>query len=360
MNQSRLDRVIGYMLQTQMEQLIISDPATIFYLTGEWIHPGERMLVLYLNLSGEKHLFINALFPVQLQEADGVQAHYFSDTEDSISLLSEFISDEGDIGVDKTWPARFLLPLMEKHPHATFINGSLAVDSVRLIKDLDEQAAMRKASELNDQAMKFLAASVEDECTELSLSRLLKKTYRIMGTDGVSFSPIIAFGANAALPHHDPGNSQLQPGDSIICDIGCIKDSYCSDMTRTFFYKTVSDKARRVYDLVHQANLAAIAAVRPGARFCDVDAAARQVIEAGGYGPYFTHRTGHAIGIEVHEFGDVSSVNTALLEPGMVFSIEPGIYLQNEFGVRIEDLVLVTETGCEVLNQFSKALTIIG
>lgn len=359
MNQSRLHRVIDSMLQTQMEQLIISDPATIFYLTGAWIHPGERMLVLYLNLSGEKHLFVNALFPVQLEEAAGLQVHYFSDTEDSIALMSEFMNDEGDIGVDKTWPARFLLPLMERLPHATFINGSIAADSVRLIKDQDEQTLMRTASELNDQAMKVLAASVEEGCTELALSRLLKETYRAMGTDGISFAPIIAFGANAALPHHDPGHAQLHPGDSIICDIGCIKDNYCSDMTRTFFYKAVSEKARRVYDLVHQANLAAIAAVRPGARFCDVDAAARQVIEAGGYGAYFTHRTGHAIGIEVHEYGDVSSVNTALLEPGMVFSIEPGIYLQNEFGVRIEDLVLVTDTGCEVLNHFTKALTII-
>jgi len=359
-NQLRLDQVTDYMHQTQMEQLLISDPASIFYLTGEWIHPGERMLVLYLNLSGEKRLFVNGLFPIQVKDASGLQITYFSDTDDNISLLAEFMTDEGDIGVDKTWPARFLLPLMEKLPHAAFINGSQAVDSVRLIKDVDEQALMRKASELNDQAMNVLASSVEEGCTELELSRLLKETYRVLGTDGISFTPIIAFGANAALPHHDTGNAMIQPGASVICDIGCIKDDYCSDMTRTFFYKTVSEKARQVYDLVHQANLAAIAAVRPGARFCDVDAAARQVIEAGGYGAYFTHRTGHSIGIEVHEFGDVSSVNTARLEPGMVFSIEPGIYLQNEFGVRIEDLVLVTETGCEVLNHFTKALTVIG
>ncbi|MDK9710023.1 M24 family metallopeptidase [Acidaminobacter sp.] len=360
MNQLRLDRVTDYMLQTQMGQMLISDPASIFYLTGVWIQPGERMLVLYLNLSGEKRLFVNGLFPIQTKDASDLQIHYFSDTDDSISLLAEYMRDEGDIGIDKTWPARFLLPLMEKLSHASFIIGSPAVDSVRLVKDVNEQALMRNASELNDQAMKVLASSVEDGCTELELSRLLKETYRTLGTDGISFTPIIAFGANAALPHHDSGNVPIQPGASIICDIGCIKDDYCSDMTRTFFYKSVSEKARQVYDLVHQANLAAIAAVRPGARFCDVDTAARQVIEAGGYGAFFTHRTGHSIGMEVHEFGDVSSVNTARLERGMVFSIEPGIYLQNEFGVRIEDLVLVTETGCEVLNHFSKALTVIG
>lgn len=359
-NQSRLDHVTEFMLQNQMEQLLISDPASIFYLTGEWIQPGERLLVLYLNLRGEKRLFLNALFPFQLEEDSGIQVNYYRDTDDIISILAEFMEDEGEIGVDKTWPARFLLPLMSKLPHAEFTNGSVGVDTLRMIKDPEEQSLMKKASLLNDQAMQVLIESVAEGTTELELSRILKASYRGMGADGISFAPIIAFGANAALPHHDTGNALIQPGDSIICDIGCLKDNYCSDMTRTFFYKTISDKARQVYDLVLQANLAAISAVRPGARFCDVDAAARQVIEAGGYGAAFTHRTGHSIGIEVHESGDVSSINTALLVPGMVFSIEPGIYLQNEFGIRIEDLVLVTETGCEILNHFTKELTILG
>jgi len=348
------------MVENQMEQLIISDPTAIFYLTGIWIHPGERMLVLYLNLSGEKVLLLNALFPIQLHSTPDLQISFYSDTDDCVASLAGLMKDEGEVGVDKTWPARFLLPLMEKLPHATFINGSMAVDGLRLIKDREEQTLMRAASSLNDQAMRVLMAAIEDSATEQALCLTLKETYRAIGAEGVSFTPIIAFGANAALPHHDSGDTLIQPGDAIICDIGCVKSDYCSDMTRTFFYKTASEKARAVYDLVRRANLAAIAAVRPGARFCDVDAAARQVIEAGGYGPCFTHRTGHAIGIEVHEFGDASSTNTAFLEPGMIFSIEPGIYLQNEFGVRIEDLVLVTENGCEVLNHFTKELTIIG
>ena len=131
-------------------------------------------------------------------------------------------------------------------------------------------------------------------------------------------------------------------------------------MTRTVFYKSASDKAKEVYNIVREANEKAISIVKPGVRFCDIDAAARNYIEEKGYGKYFTHRTGHSIGIEVHDFGDVSSVNTDKVAPGMIFSIEPGIYLPGEFGVRIEDLVLVTEDGCEVLNKFSKDLTIIG
>ncbi|SCZ79274.1 M24 family metallopeptidase [Acidaminobacter hydrogenoformans] len=360
MNQTRLNAVTNQMRKQHMAQLIVSDPASIYYLTGEWIHPGERLLVLYLNLNGAKILLLNALFPLALQTDSGLTLKYFKDTEDGVSILAELMADEGDIGVDKNWPARFLLPLMEKLPHASFINGSFTIDSIRMVKDQAEQHLMRKASALNDQAMQLLQEAVSHDATELELSAVLKEAYRSLGADDLSFTPIIAFGANAALPHHDTGSTRLKPGDAIICDIGCVKEDYCSDMTRTFFYKTVSDKAREVYELVRKANLAAIEEVRPGARFCDIDAAARKIIEEGGYGPYFTHRTGHAIGLEVHEFGDVSSGNTARLEPGMIFSIEPGIYLDTEFGVRIEDLVLVTDTGCEVLNHFTKDLVVIG
>ena len=359
MNQARIDQVTQHMRQHHLEQLILSDPATIFYLTGHWILPGERLLVLALSLSRQPRLFLNALFPLALPEDSELELHYFNDTDDSVAFLAEHLEDTGEIGVEKTWPACFLLPLMAALPHANFVNGSFAVDEVRMLKDSTEQAAMREASRLNDQAMAALTAEITGGCSEQSLSRRLKELYETLGADSPSFTPIIGFGPNTALPHHDTGSALLQPGDAIILDIGCLKDHYCSDMTRTFFYKTVSEKAKAVYDLVLKANLAAIAAVGPGVKFSEVDAAARKVIEDGGYGPFFTHRTGHSIGIEVHEHGDVSGINDALLKPGMIFSIEPGIYLQGEFGVRIEDLVLVTETGCEVLNHFSKALTLI-
>jgi Xaa-Pro dipeptidase len=195
--------------------------------------------------------------------------------------------------------------------------------------------------------------------TEKHMGQLLMGIYEELGADGPSFDPIIAYGANCADPHHHPDHSQLKEGDSIIIDIGCVKSSYCSDMTRTVFYKSVSDQAREVYHIVKEANERAIAMVQPGVRFCDIDQAARSYIEEKGYGQFFTHRTGHSIGIEVHDFGDVSSVNTDCVAPGMIFSIEPGIYLPGEFGVRIEDLVLVTEDGCKVLNNYTKDLIVI-
>ena len=130
-------------------------------------------------------------------------------------------------------------------------------------------------------------------------------------------------------------------------------------MTRTVFLKEASDKAKEVFEIVLEANKRAINTVKPGVRFCDIDAAARDYIASKGYGEYFTHRTGHSIGIDVHDYGDVSAINKDVVEPGMIFSIEPGIYLPGEIGVRIEDLVLVTEDGCEVLNKADKEICIL-
>ncbi|WP_074010971.1 M24 family metallopeptidase [Romboutsia timonensis] len=172
-------------------------------------------------------------------------------------------------------------------------------------------------------------------------------------------APIIAYGANGADPHAHCGSAKLKEGDCVILDIGCIKDNYCSDMTRTVFYKSAPEKAKEVFNIVLEANKRAIAMVKPGVRFCDIDNAAREYITEKGYGKYFTHRTGHSIGIETHDMGDVSSINTDILKPGMIFSVEPGIYLPGEFGVRIEDLVLVTEDGHELLNKYNKELNII-
>ena len=160
------------------------------------------------------------------------------------------------------------------------------------------------------------------------------------------------------MPHAVPSEKKLEPGDFVTMDFGCRYHGYCSDMTRTFFTGEPSEEERKVYELVRQAQAAAEALVKPGVRLCDIDAAARDLITEAGYGPYFNHRLGHFIGLEDHEAGDVSAVNEKVVAPGMCFSIEPGIYLPGKFGVRIEDLVLVTEDGCEVLNHYPHELRV--
>lgn len=357
MNESRLKKVLDKMEQKGIHQMIITDPASIFYLTGRWILPGERLLALYISRK-KCSLVINKLFPVY--EDLGVEKLWYSDTDDYIGLLSGVTDHNAPLGVDKNMAARFLLPLMERNSATAYVNGSIFVDEARASKDDKEMELMAEASRLNDMGMERFKQLVKPGVTEKEIAEKLEKIYQELGADGNSFTPIVCFGANCADPHHEPDDTVLKEGDSVLFDVGCKKDSYCADMTRTFFYKNVpNDKARKIYELVRKANEAAEAIIKPGVRFCDIDKAARSVIEDGGYGDKFTHRLGHFIGIDVHDYGDVSSANTDTAQVGNVFSIEPGIYVDGEVGVRIEDLVLVTEDGCKVLNSFPKELQII-
>lgn len=357
MIQERLNKVLMLMKEKEIPQMIVSDAVAIFYLTGRWIHSGERMLVLYINLNGNNKLFINELFPIS--EDLGGEKIWFNDTQDPVEILVKNVDKENTLGIDKNWPAHFLIKLMDLKGGSKFVNGSEILDRVRMCKDECEKDLMRAASKLNDSAMDKMIKLVSEKHSERKMGKLLGNIWEDMGAEGHSFDPIIGYGANAADPHHEMDNSIVKEGDSVVIDIGCKMNSYCSDMTRTVFYKSVSDHSREVYEIVKEANRRGIEKVKPGVRFCDIDAAARDYITEKGYGKYFTHRLGHSIGIEVHDFGDVSSVNADIVQVGQIFSIEPGIYLPGDVGVRIEDLVIVTEDGCEVINNYTKDLIIV-
>ncbi len=353
---SRIARIKESMTKNNVDALIVTDPSNIFYLTGKWIHPGERLLALVLRLGGGDKILINELFPVT--DDLGVEKVWFKDTDDSVKILSNYLNDGETIAIDGNWRAEFLLRLMDIKK-SVYKSGTYLVSNLRKIKDEKEKDFMRAASKMNDDAMNLLKSKLYVGITEKKATEVLKDIYNELGADGFSFSPIIAFGANCADPHHDTDNTALKSGDSIICDIGCTLDSYSADMTRTFFWGNISDEARKVYNTVLTANVMAENMIKPGVKFSDLDKKAREHIASMGYGEFFTHRLGHSIGIDVHEPGDVSSVNDALLEEGMVFSIEPGIYLTGNLGVRIEDLVLVTADGYELLNNYPKEITVL-
>ncbi len=340
-----------------VSQMILTDPANIFYCTGKWIHPGERLLALYINTNGETKLILNKLFP-QTEEL-GVELIWYDDTEDAVELLSHFIK-EGMVGIDKTWPSGFLLRLQQLKKECHYCNGSIIVDQVRMLKDTKEQELMREASAANDRVMEQLIPLVANGYTEKELNQIVKEFYAKSGHQDVSFDPITAYGKSGADPHHITDDTRGKKGDSVVLDIGGILNGYCSDMTRTVFLGEASERAREIYEVVKEAQQRGIQAAKPGNRMCDVDFECLNYIEEKGFGANFTHRTGHSIGIEHHEFGDVSSVNTERIKPGQCFSIEPGIYIEEEeIGVRIEDIVLITEEGCEVLNHVTKELIIV-
>ncbi|MBO7675242.1 MAG: aminopeptidase P family protein [Atopobiaceae bacterium] len=354
MNKQRAERVMSNLRQMGLSQALFTDPLSIFYLTGYHTEPMERFLGLLLAQRGAgvtSTLLCNALFPSAEGAADIVLTH--TDAQDPLLMVADACDPSAILGVDKSLAARWLVPLMERQACAGVRLASAAVDDARSVKDAAEQDLMRRASQLNDKGMEWLAAQVAEGVTERSIAERLPGAYRQLGASGNSFDPIVSFAANAADPHHEPDDTTLGRGDMVLFDVGCAYKRYCADMTRTFFTAAPTELQLRVYDTVRRANEAAEAVVRPGVPFSTIDRTARQIIEDAGFGPFFTHRLGHQIGLSVHEPGDVSASHHEAVRPGQCFSIEPGIYLPDGIGVRIEDLVLVTEDGCEVLNHYS-------
>lgn len=358
MKNNRLDLVINQLNEKGIDSLLVCDPSSIDYLIGYHNEPGERMYVLLINKDGKLTLFMNNLFYLD-QELD-LEIVWYGDTDDYVSILSQYLLNSKVVGVDKYWPAKFLLSLMDK-VESKFVNGSICVDYIRMKKDKDEQDLMRESSRLNDLAIdKAIEYCALGNLSEKEVTNKLPAVYESLGCSGFSFGAIVGYGKNAADNHHVGDDTLVKPGDSIVIDMGGLYNGYCSDMTRTVFYKEVSDKQKYVYNLVRQANEAAEALIKPGVKLCDIDKTARDIIAKGGYIAEFNHRLGHFIGRDVHEYGDVSAAFDMPVEEGMIFSIEPGVYIQGEFGVRIEDLVLVTKDGCEVLNHYTKDLLVIG
>lgn len=353
----RAARVREEMKKQGLSQILVTYTSSVYYLTGVWISPMERQLALYLDLDGRAVLFGNDLFGLT-DPAAPLALMIHNDIDDPVADIARTVRP-GKLGIDKWWPSRHLLALMEKRPDIQPVPGSSPVDLCRMRKDREEIAALREASRINDAVMEEAVAFLHEGMTEEETAAYIESRYQARGAsrgEGL----ISSFGPNGADPHHAPDRTVIAPGHSIVLDIFVPAPRYWCDMTRTVFWKSASPEQQKVYDAVRAANEKAESVIRPGMKMKEIDRTARAVIEDAGYGPQFTHRLGHGLGLDCHEPPDNSSVSETVTEPGMVFSVEPGIYLPGQFGVRIEDLVLVTETGCEVLNAYRKDLQIVG
>ena len=355
MYKTRLEHVCSRLTKMGLTQMIVSDPLSIRYLTGVWVDPYERLYALYLRTDGKHRFFLNNLFVVP--DID-IPKTWFSDTDDGVAVIAGLVDGNVDMGIDKNWPARFLLALMEHHPNVRYVNASSCIDGERAIKDEYERQKMREASLLNDVCIEKAAAHIKAGMTELECADYIRSLYKEAGCIE-SFSTLDSFGANAADPHHEPYDTVLKPCDGIVIDIGCEKEGYCSDMTRTVALGHATEEMRKVYDTVLRAQLAGIAASHAGASGKSVDGAARDIITEAGYGPYFGHSYGHSLGLEIHEAPNCTPRNENPIPAGAVCSAEPGIYIPGKFGVRIEDVVIFREGGCEVITHSPKELTIL-
>ena len=239
------------------------------------------------------------------------------------------------------------------------VNVGARVGALRVVKDSDELQAMRRAAAIAEEALEAAVAGGLAGRTEREVAWAIEAAVHRAGGDDLAFPTIVATGPHGALPHAIPGDAVMAPGDLVVIDMGARLDGYHSDITRTFAVGEVDDDARAVYEVVLRAQLAGLAAVRDGVACRGVDAAARHVIEDAGYGASFGHGTGHGVGLEIHEQPRVGRLSGDRLASGAVITVEPGIYLEGRYGVRIEDTVVVTDGGCERLTVSAKGLRVV-
>lgn len=351
------------MKQSGIDTLLITDPKHVYYLTGFLSDPHERFLGAVLQSGNEPFMLVPALDEEAARAASDItDIITHQDTDNPYQILAAKLKGKiGTIGLEKD---NLSMTRYESLQEALSFSASFDVGpwlrELRMHKSAEEVGKLRHAISLIEQVLQKALKQVKEGVSENELVAEVEYQIRKLGADGPSFDSMVLFGENAALPHGIPGKRLLQRGDLVMFDIGVYADGYASDITRTFAYGEITEEQTRIYNTVLAANEAAIAQIRPGVSFGSIDKAARDLITEAGYGEYFLHRLGHGLGIDVHEFPSVHGMNDLLMSAGNVFTVEPGIYVPRVAGVRIEDDVLVTESGVEVLTTFPKQLTFIG
>jgi len=362
MHQKRLEKMTDLMENTGLAGMAFNPGPTLTYLTGMRFHLMERPTVLLISQVGSAAMILPALEKGKLPaESEVFKAFVYSDDPATwplaFSRAGEWLNfSMGEIGLIPT-RLRFLelQHLRSAMPEMGFVDGSLAVDALRMQKGPEEIANMRKAAQIAQTAMRATLRSVRDGMTEKEIAnRLIIQLLEAGSEPNLPFPPIVAIGKNSANPHAVPTDRHLKPGDLLLLDWGASFEGYFSDITRTFTFGEVDPELTRIGEIVLEANQAGREAGRPGVDAGAVDRAARSIISAAGYGEAFIHRTGHGLGMEAHEAPYIFAENDLILAPGMTFTVEPGIYLEGRGGVRIEDDVVVTAEGLESLTDFPR------
>lgn len=354
----RIQKLQAVLTEKGIDVAVFGPSADLFYFTGFDAHDSERLNLLVIPASGKAALVVPTLEAPLVGEASRlVSMHTWADHEDPAALAAEVIGDVSGKHVavgNQLWSA-FLLRLQSNLGAATFVEATPFTRDLRMLKDQAEIDALAEVSRLTDEAWEeFIEGPAISGLTETQVMKRLADLTEKRGV--LNVWGICASGPNAASPHHHTGNRVLQEGDSVIFDWGGKLNGYNSDMTRTVHIGPPTEEFKKVYATVLAANEATFAAVKPGVPLQELDRAARKVITDAGYGPAFLHRVGHGLGLEVHEEPYLVEGNDLPLQAGMAFSDEPGIYLEGNLGVRIEDTVVCTEDGGLKLNNATRDL----
>ena len=342
-----------------VDALMLSTGLDLPYLTGYTASAYERLTMLVVRLDGGAVLVVPELeAPLVDTSEDLFELRPWSETEDPTALAADLAAGAAVAALgDQTW-STFLLQMQEHNPQTTFVSATPLTRELRMRKGADEVARLRAAGAAVDQVAAVIPAMQFSGRAERDIGRDISELTVEEGHDVATFA-IVASGPNSASPHHHTGERVMQPGDSVVIDFGGSYQGYQSDTSRSFHIGEPSVEVEEAFDVLFAAQAAGVAAVRPGATCESIDQATRSVIETAGYGDYFIHRTGHGIGLATHEEPYIVEGNALPLEASMTFSVEPGIYIPGQFGMRIEDIVAVTEDGVENFNNSDHTLRIV-
>jgi Xaa-Pro dipeptidase len=351
----RLARAQALLAEHGLDALVLASGTSLVYFTGAEWGLSERFFGAVISREGDPSCVTPAFEKGRTLEqvAFGTDVRAWEEHESPYALVASILKDRkaaGRVGIEETMPFAFADGIAQALPAARIVSGTPVTAGCRMIKDAHELALMRRACEITVRAHRAVFQSLREGMSQSEVARLCREAHRKLGVQG---GALVLFGPDAAFPHGTTKPQPLAAGQVVLIDGGCRVHGYASDITRTaVFGAPPTDRQRRIWQVVREAQQAAFQAMRPGVECQAVDAAARRVIEQAGFGPeyrYFTHRLGHGIGMDGHEWTYLVRGNTTPLRPGMCFSDEPGIYVPGELGIRHEDTLAVTENGCENL-----------
>lgn len=367
MNQKRLQRLTQQIVAHGLDGLALVPGPNMAYISGIHSHLSERPIVLILPADDDPAIIIPYL-EASKAEAVGIppeRIFAWTDEEGYTGAFQQCCAHleltNYLLGVEALHMRVLEYELLKRYaPDLQTAHADPVMTALRIVKDADEIAAMQKAIAIAETAMQKLIPTIKIGQTEKQIATRLRQELFNQGADSIAFGPIVSAGPNGASPHAVPTDRPIQAGDLLVIDWGCYKDDYPSDITRTFAVGPIEPEFQRIYEAVRLANEQGKLAAGPGVTGAEVDRAARDVIEDAGYGQYFIHRTGHGLGLEIHEPPDMVATNTKPLGIGNVFTVEPGIYLPGRGGVRIEDNLVITADGQQTLTTLPRDLITIG
>jgi Xaa-Pro dipeptidase len=361
----QLERLQKIVWQARLDTIALVPGSNLRYLTGISFHLLERPFIIFIPAEGEPAIVVPALEMKQLQET-GFPGTYFpwTDAEGYANAFTEAsktlnLADK-NIGVEGLRMRVKESQLIQHYaPGSQIIDADEALIDLRIVKSSEEVEFHRRAVRISEQALSQLLEELQIGMTERQIARRLSELQIELGGAGDSFNPTVLVGPRSALPHGQPGDASLQQGDALLIDFGTVYKGHVSDITRTFFVGEPSARSRAVYEAVLAANTTGREAAKPGTTGHNIDTQTTQALKDTGFEDYIKHRTGHGLGIDIHEHPNISQGETRPLEPGMVFTIEPGLYAEGELGVRIEDNVVITKDGAESLTTFPRELKVL-